>query len=329
MQDIKPASEKQIATLKKLNIQYEEGITSVEASVLINEALNKEGAKETTTMQQEQKKHEVVSSNETKITNSTNEKNISDRVLNSLNSLINNQGLVLPDGYNPTNALKSAYLKLAEDNLLNTDQTALAQALLDMCIQGLNPQMNQCYFIPYGGKVNMMRSYFGDKTACIEAHVVKDIDANLIHEGDVVNVYYQENSKMKVEHKTSWENLSKPIIGAYSYATLPDGSIVYDIMTMDRIKKSWQMSKNNTNNKLQTNYTDDACKRTVIRHLAKNLFNAGCKSSVIVESYNRTTADEYDNKRADFKFTQEQIREEQDRNNATINVDENGAVLDD
>ena len=172
--------------------------------------------------------------------------------------------------------------------------TALAEALLTMVIKGLNPLKNQCYFINFGGKVNMMRSYFGDRTVAINTGLVKDIDANIIYDGDVVNISY-ENSRLKVEHIAKWENYGGNIVGAYAYAVMPDGTTRYDIMKLDRIKKSWQMSKNNTNNKLQTNFTDDACKRTVIRHLVKMIFNETCDSQAVVESYNKTTQDEYVN----------------------------------
>ena len=100
---------------------------------------------------------------------------------------------------------------------------------------------------------------------------------------------------MHVEHKTSWQNFSKKIVGAYAFAILPDGTRRYDIMDIDRIKKSWAMSKNATNNKLQQNFTDDACKRTVIRHLVKYLFNSTSDQNLVVDAFNNSTADEYVN----------------------------------
>jgi hypothetical protein len=86
---------------------------------------------------------------------------------------------------------------LAEANLLDTNQTALAQALLNMCIQGLNPGKNQCYFINYGGKVTMMRSYFGDRTVLLNYGLVKDVQANIIYEGDEVTYYTYSESEAR------------------------------------------------------------------------------------------------------------------------------------
>ena len=325
--EIKPATEKQLAKLQLLGYQGNtEGLTTIEATVIITELEKNQGASATYPQPSAtpgQTKQEVVAATPNQV--DFKEKNISDSVLKSVKELQDAQGLVLPVGYNPTNALKSAYLKLAEQGYLNTDQTALAQALLNMCIQGLNTGKNQCYFINYGGKVNMMRSYFGDRTVLLNYGLVKDVQANIIYEGDEVNIWY-ENDYMKVEHKTSWQNYGKTIVGAYAFAVLPDGRKIYDIMQIDRIKKSWAMSKNNANNKLQNTFTDDACKRTVIRHLAKNIFNQTADSDVLVRSYNESTENEYDHTR-EFKYdNQNDVEAKQKENNATIKVDENGVI---
>ena len=327
------ASERQIEYIKRLaskaNVQVNtDNLTQYQASELIKKLSDMQPKEQTPAQNnapasQEQPKQEsnnaVVESHSSAL--QVVEKNISDKVFNQINVLQNEQGLVLPKGYNVSNALKSAYLTLASGGLLNTDQTALAQALLDMCIQGLTPAKRQCYFIKYENKVQMMRSYFGDRSACINAGVAEEIQANIIYEGDKVDVYYV-NDRMKVEHTTNWANFEKPIIGAYAWAILPDGTKIYDIMTMTRIKKSWSMSKNTTNNKLQNNYTDDACKRTVIRHLAKNLFNSSGDNEVISQSYNRTTEDEYDNEKNEYKENSiDAVIEKQEQLNASESFD--------
>ncbi len=320
--NFKPATENQLATLRKLNVEYPEGLTFMEASAMISEKLGNGTPKK-------EQQAPVVTPAVTQTTSvaMVDEKNISDKVLNSVNKLTTEQNLVLPKNYNVSNALKAAYLKLSESNLLNTDQTALAQALLNMCIQGLNPAKNQCYFINYGGKVNMMRSYFGDRCVCISTGLVKDIQANVIYEGDVVDTKYVDN-QLVIDHTTKWQNMNNPIVGAYAYAVLPDGTKQYDIMTIERIKKSWAMSKNNSNNKLQSQFTDDACKRTVIRHLAKNIFNQSTDGNLVIDSYCQTTNDEYDYNKDYAESTIEGVRAKQASQNATIQVDENGEVID-
>ena len=325
------ASQKTIDYLRNLGYEGDtSNLSQEDASYLIQQMVggskprneNKEAEKPTTTNQPT-----TANPPASKAVNAVIEKNISDKVLNQINNLVDSQGLVLPPNYNSTNALKSAYLKLAENNLLGTDQLALAEALLNMCIQGLNPAKNQCYFINYGGKVNMMRSYFGDRTVAINTGLVKDVQANVIYEGDEVNVFY-ENDYIKIEHKTNWKNLSNAIIGAYAFAVMPDGTKRYDIMTLDRIKKSWAMSKNNTNNKLQNSFTDDACKRTVIRHLVKMIFNETGDSQVVVESYNNTTEKEYIDTGFESKETKNASIEEVNNEQMQMNASESFDVVD-
>ena len=247
----KLASEKQINYLRHLGYQGNtEGMTSAECSALISELAGNK-PQQTTNVQQIQQQAPKQESNSAVVeTHSAalqvKEKNISDKIFNQIEILQKEQGLILPANYNVANALKSAYLNLAANDLLKTDQTSLAQALLDMVIQGLTPAKRQCYFINYNNNVNMMRSYFGDKAVCINAGIVQDIQANVIYQDDEVDVSYV-NDRLTVNHKTSWDNFGKPIIGAYAWAILPDGTKIYDIMTIDRIKKSWEMSKNINN----------------------------------------------------------------------------------
>ena len=244
----------------------------------------------------------------------TTEKNITDGVLTRVNQLTESRELVLPKNYSPENALKFAYLELKANNLLNTDKDALAASLLNMCVQGLSPQKKQCYFINYGGKVNLMRSYHGDRAVAKLSGLVKEIQAYVIYEGDEVNISYEEETNyLQVEHKTDFKNWNKPIIGAYAVAVMPDGSKRYDLMTIERIRKSWNMSSNKANNKLQTEFITEACQRTVTRHLVKNLFNQSTDESLLIN--NVIENDEYvDNQTPtteETKYDEEQVLEAQ------------------
>ncbi|HEH2597281.1 TPA: recombinase RecT, partial [Staphylococcus aureus] len=91
------------------------------------------------------------------------EKNVSDNVLNKVRVLESQGNLELPNDYSPSNAMKQAWLQISQDNkLMSCNDTSKANALLDMVTQGLNPAKNQCYFIPYGNKMQLQRSYHGN-----------------------------------------------------------------------------------------------------------------------------------------------------------------------
>ena len=255
------------------------------------------------------------------------EKNITDAVLNSVNSLTKTNQLTLPKNYSVENALKFAFLELQQSRLLDTDKNALSTALLNMCVQGLSPQKKQCYFINYGGKVSLMRSYHGDRAVAKLSGIVKDIQAYVIYDGDEVNISYDaETNYLVVEHKTDFKNWNNKIIGAYAVAIMPDGTKRYDLMTIERINKSWNMSSNKNGNKLQNDFTTDACQRTVTRHLVKNLFNQSNDDSLlinnVIENDNYNTPDEEESK--ETKYDESQMVEAQYNETASItpNIEE-------
>ncbi len=119
------------------------------------------------------------------------EKNITEEVLARVQDLNKKGDLVIPQGYSAENALKSAYLILSETLdrdkkpvLQSCSKASIANALLDMVIQGLSPAKKQCYFIPYGGKLQLSRSYLGTVAATKRLKGVKNVVANIIYEGD-------------------------------------------------------------------------------------------------------------------------------------------------
>lgn len=82
-----------------------------------------------------------------------NVRELTDQVAGRLEDL-KDEGLALPTNYSAQNALKAAYLRLqgvkdrqGRPALTVCSQSSIANALLDMAIQGLSPAKNQCYFI--------------------------------------------------------------------------------------------------------------------------------------------------------------------------------------
>ncbi|EUN40991.1 hypothetical protein U510_02400, partial [Staphylococcus aureus F13027] len=86
-----------------------------------------------------------------------------DNVLSRVKTLEAQGDLQFPANYSPENAMKSAMLQLQELKGSKKDgykpalefatSTSIANALMDMVVQGLNPAKNQGYFIMYGDKV--------------------------------------------------------------------------------------------------------------------------------------------------------------------------------
>lgn len=217
------------------------------------------------------------------------------------------EGLLVAPNYSVSNALSSAYYALTNSNSGNLlgkcTQDSIYNALLDMVTQGLSPAKTQCYFIPYGNKVKLTRSYFGTMKVVKQLPEVKDIYAQVIYEGDDVEIKNVEGHKVLVKHDTNWLNQDNPIIGAYCIIEKVDGEKVLTIMTKKEIDKAWAQSKNKS---VQNNFPQEMAKRTVINRAAKQFFNTSDDNDLFIDAVNRTTANEYDDERNVKDITPEQ-----------------------
>lgn len=230
----------------------------------------------------------------------TNAKQITSAVAERLDTL-KDEGLALPAHYNAQNALKAAYLRLqtvkdrqGRPALTVCTEPSIANALLDMAIQGLSPAKNQCYFIVYGNELQMQRSYFGTIAALKRLDSIEDIDAQVIHQGDEFEIGADETGHIIVtKFKPSFANLDKPIKGAFAFIKLTNGRTAYTVMTKAQIDTSWAQSRNRQNN-VQKKFSDEMAKRTVLNRAAKMFINTSDDSDLLTGSINAATEVEYE-----------------------------------
>lgn len=226
------------------------------------------------------------------------QKDITDQVSNRISQL-QDDGLALPKDYNPQNALKAAWFKLQQTKdrsnrpvLQVCTRSSIANALLDMVTQGLSPAKTQCYFIVYGNEVQLQRSYFGTIAAVKRLSSVKDIDAQVVHQGDEFAIGADELGRIKVtKFVPKFENLDKPIKGAFAFIELADGRVDYTVMTQKQIQTSWGQSRQHN---VQQKFGDEMAKRTVINRAAKMYINTSDDSDLLTGSINTVTANEYE-----------------------------------
>ncbi|RRR51803.1 recombinase RecT [Streptococcus suis] len=225
------------------------------------------------------------------------QKDITDAV-NAKVSQMQNEGLVVAPNYAPANALKSAFFAMTNSpsgNLLEKcSKESIANALLDMVVQGLSPAKTQCYFTPYGNTLKMTRSYFGTMKVVKQLSNVKDIWAEVVFEGDVLKIRNDNGRKVLESHETDWTNQDNAIIGAYCIIEKVDGERILTVMTKKEIDRSWQQSKNKS---VQNAFPQEMAKRTVINRAAKQFFNTSDDSDILIEAVNRTTGNEFDDNR--------------------------------
>jgi len=207
-----------------------------------------------------------------------------------------------PANYSPDNAMKSAWLILQETKDRNykpalevCTRDSIANALLDMVVQGLNPAKKQGYFIVYGQTLVFQRSYFGTMAVTKRVTGAKEINANVIYEGDEVDYEIVNGKIANLTHKQKFGSIDKEkIIGAYATIVLDSDKTYHELMTIDELRQAWAQSpmwgKNQTKEKegsTHDKFRQEMAKKTVINRACKKFLNSSDDGSLVFESISR------------------------------------------
>ena len=229
-------------------------------------------------------------------------KDVVDVVGKKVQEFVSRGELHLPPNYSVENAMKSAWLIL--QNTFDKDKKpvlqtctkdSIANALLDMAVQGLNPAKKQGYFIAYGKQLTFQRSYFGTMAVTKRVTGAKEINAYVIYDGDEVE-YELKNAKIvNLVHKQKFGNINKDkIAGAYATIIMPDENVYYEVMTMDEIRMAWKKSQmwgkdqdKERKGSTHDEYRQEMAKKTVINRACKRFLNSSDDGSLLVQYINR------------------------------------------
>lgn len=224
------------------------------------------------------------------------EKAITDVVFNRVQNLQANGAIDFPANYSVGNALKSAFLILKEavtrdkkPVLQACTQESIANALLDMVIQGLNPAKQQCYFIPYGNQLQMIRSYLGDITLIKRVKGVKDVVAYPIYKNDELELGFDLLSGKQVikKYNPSINHNANDLIGALGLIIGDKEVLAIEYMDMLQIKNAWNQGTMKGNSPAHKNFPDQMAIKTVIKRICKKYVNTADDSDKIAELINR------------------------------------------
>ncbi|QAS54625.1 recombinase [Halobacillus litoralis] len=214
--------------------------------------------------------------------------------------------LHFPTNYSPENAMKSAWLKLQEIKTGKQDgyrpvlevcsKDSVANSLLNMVVQGLNPAKNQGYFIAYGHSLTFQRSYFGTMAVTKRVTGAQSIDANVIYKGDEVDYEMKHGKITNLTHKQKFGNIDKEKIdGAYAVIVLPNDQVYYELMTMDEIRQAWSKSqmwgkdqKEEKKGSTHDEFKQEMAKKTVINRACKKFINSSDDGSLVIDHFNQT-----------------------------------------
>lgn len=232
-------------------------------------------------------------------------KDFVDVVAEKCRGFIERGELQLPKDYNPNNALKAAWLIL--QNVVDKDKNlalkvctrdSIANALLDMVVQGLNPIKKQTYFIVYGNRLICQPSYFGRMAiAQMVNHNVGEFAYAVVYEGDKFKYGIEKGKKVIHTHEQDLGNVDKKkIVGAYCVIFDKVGEpMKTEIMTVDEIHQSWRQSPMNPfddkgnlkESSTHGKFTADMALKTVINKATKILINSSTDNALLLERINR------------------------------------------
>ena len=231
------------------------------------------------------------------------EKQITDIVFNKVVDLQARGAIDFPNNYSVGNALKSAYLILQEAKtrekkpvLQVCTQESIANALLDMVVQGLNPTKQQCYFIPYGNQLTLSRSYLGTIALTKRLKGVKDVVAYPIYKNDKLDIGFDIlTGKTKInEFKPALDHKAQDLIGALGIVVGENEILYLEYMNMEQIRNAWNQGTMKGNSPAHKNFPDQMAIKTVINRVCKKYVNAADDSDKIADLISKT-AEEVDN----------------------------------
>jgi recombination protein RecT len=207
-------------------------------------------------------------------------KDISTQVLAKIEAFQNSGELSIPKDYNVENALKSAYIMLSDpkNNILaKCDKSSIAEALLKMVVYGVSPIKKQCYFIPYGEKLECSISYAGNIAIAKRYGNLKSIKGNAIFEGDTFEFEVDQTTGRRkvIKHIQTLESVgTNKIKGAYAIYELNDGSMDVEVMNISQIQTSWNQGGSKGNSPAHKNFADQMAIKTVLNRACKLLISS-------------------------------------------------------
>lgn len=209
------------------------------------------------------------------------EENTVDQVLANINKLQELGDLKLPPDYSAENAVRSAWLMIQEVVDTNKKKAldvctkpSIANAMLDMVLQGLSPVKKQCYFIVYGDKLQLSRSYIGTLAVAKRVAEVDYAVANVIYEGDEFQfeINNETGRKKIVSHTQSIDSIDmEKIKGVYATVTMLDGSHYVEIMTMKQVRTAWSQGAAKGDSPAHRKFPDEMAKKSCIGRALKLL----------------------------------------------------------
>lgn len=184
---------------------------------------------------------------------------------------LDNLGNSLPENFNKERFAHNAVALINDKpELQKFGKEQLASGLIRGALSGLDFYSGEAYLIPYNGKLQYMPSYKGVKKMAMQhsARPIKDIYAKVIREGDefVEEIVHGEPS---ISFKPLFMNKGE-IIGSFAVCLYQDGTMVYEVMSIDDIEACRKQSKA-ANSPAWKNFFSEMARKCAMNRLCKNI----------------------------------------------------------
>lgn len=181
----------------------------------------------------------------------------------------------LPEGFNVPRFVQNA-ISLLNNNKPLADYARkngterIKQGLLLGAFLDLDFMNGECHLIPYGNELTFQKDYKGVQKLIKEYSIkpVDDVYAKIVREGD----FFEEvisMGKRNVNFKPIPFNNGK-IIGAFAVVVYKDGSVAYDVMSIDELNVTKSHAKG-SNSMAWKDFPWEMYKKTVIHRLSKQV----------------------------------------------------------
>jgi phage RecT family recombinase len=168
---------------------------------------------------------------------------------------------------------KNSYLRKSTKESLFSAVVSIAQTGLT-----LNPVAKQAYLIPRSGKACLEPSYIGLMKLLTDAGQVKNIQTNLVYDGDEFSVNLGMETTITHQPYYITGKQKGNIKGVYSVANLSDGNKQFEYMTKEDVEEIRDTSESykafisgKSKQCIWKTYEGEMFRKTCIKRIAKHL----------------------------------------------------------
>lgn len=174
--------------------------------------------------------------------------------------------LALPSVCTPERFVRVALTTINKNpSIARCTQESLLGCLMDCASLGIEPDGRRAHIIPYGDKATLIIDYKGLIELARRSGEVSNWRAELVCDNDEFT--YRNG---KVTHEVNFREPRGNVYAVYSECVFKDGTIDYEVMTLEEVEAIRKRSKSGNAGPWKTDFNEMA-KKSVIRRHSKRL----------------------------------------------------------